>query len=218
MSTPRYFISPFPCHRPTRVRPFTNHLANLLNVIICNPPWVKTEWHAMLREEVRSLRKSKRRVMYGPVIDLAIGPFATHQQHISEYDQMAKQFSTLLASLLRYYRRNLRGFGSNLPAPTLRQLSRLNRNSRCFLAIEIEKGNGVMKYLSGSTVNAAALGRIGILVAWNENRAEDLLSVREYFATLKSWGKNISNPDNLLILTREQIKEALERIVQDTSE
>ena len=75
-----------------------------------------------------------------------------------------------------------------------------------------------MKYLTGSTVHAAALGRVGILVAWNEERAQDLLSVREYFATLKSWGKNITNPDNLLILTRDQIRETLERTIQGASE
>ena len=172
----------------------------------------------MLREEVRPMRTRAHRLMYGPVIDLAVGPFATEQRQIAEYDRMAKQSAAMLASLLRCYRRNLRQFGSNLPAPTLRHLSRLNRNSRCFLAIEIEKGNTNMKYLTGSTVHAAALGRVGILVAWNEERAQDLLSVREYFAALKSWGKNITDPDNLLILTRDQIRETLERTIQGASE
>jgi hypothetical protein len=156
--------------------------------------------------------------MYGPVVDLAVGPFATERQYVSEYDRMAKQSAAMLASLLRLYRHNLRRFGSNLPAPTHRQLSRLNRNSRCFLAIEVEKGNTNMKYLTGSTVHAAALGRIGVLVAWNEERAQDLLSVREYFAALKGWGKNITDPDNLLIVTRDQIKEALERTAQGEPE
>lgn len=217
MFTPRHVLSALPYCRAAQVRPFTNHLASLLSVIYCDPPWVvKTEWRAMLREEVRSVRMRERRVMYGPVIDLAVGPFATEQRHVSEYDRMARQSAAMLSSLLRLYRHNLRRFGSNLPAPTLRQLCRLNRNSRCFLAVEIEKGNTNMKYLTGSTVHAAALGRIGVLVAWDEERAQDLLSVREYFATLKSWGKNITDPDNLLIVTRDQIKDALERIAQGT--
>lgn len=172
----------------------------------------------MLREEVRSMSRRERRVMYGPVIDLTVGPFAMERRHISDYDRMARQSAAMLASLLRLYRHNLRRFGSNLPAPTLRQLSRLNRNSRCFLAIEIEKGNTNMKYLTGSTVHAAALGRVGVLVEWDEERAQDLLSVREYFAALKSWGKNITDPDNLLIVTRDQIKDALERTAQAASE
>jgi hypothetical protein len=219
MSTPYYLLSNPPYCRPAQVRPFTNHLANLLSVIYCDPPClVKTEWRAMLREEVRSMSRRRGRVMYGPVVDLAVGPFATERQHVSEYDRMAKQSAAMLASLLRLYRHNLRRFGSNLPAPTLHQLSRLNRNSRCFLAIEVEKGNTNMKYLTGSTVHAAALGRIGVLVAWNEERAQDLLSVREYFAALKGWGKNITDPDNLLIVTRDQIRGALERTAHGVSE
>jgi hypothetical protein len=217
MSTPYCLLSNPPYYRPTQVRPFTNHLANLLSVIYRDPPRpVKTEWRAMLREEVRSVRGSERRVMYGPVIDLAVGPFATGQRYVSEYDRMAEQSVAMLASLLRLYRHNLRRFGSNLPAPTLRQLCTLNRNSRCFLAVEVEKGNANMKYLTGSTVHAAALGRVGVLVAWDEGRARDLLSVREYFAALKSYGKNITDPDNLLVVTRCQIKRTLERIVRDT--
>lgn len=218
MSTPYYLLSnPHYC-RQAQVRPFTNRLASLLSIIYRDPPWlVKTEWRAMLREEVRSVRGRERRVMYGPVIDLAVGPFATERRHVTEYDRMAKQSAAMLTSLLRLYRHNLRKFGSNLPAPTLRQLCRLNRNSRCFLAIEVEKGNTNMKYLTGSTVHAAALGRVGVLVAWDEERAQDLLSVREYFAALKSWGKNITDPDNLLIVTRDQINEALEGTVQGES-
>ncbi|HEX9919432.1 MAG TPA: hypothetical protein VGA87_09710 [Pyrinomonadaceae bacterium] len=50
-----------------------------------------------------------------------------------------------------------------------------------------------------------------MMVAWDEERAQDLLSVREYFAALKGWGKNITDPDNLLILTKAQIQETLEQ-------
>lgn len=172
----------------------------------------------MLREEVRSVGRHSRRVMYGSVLDLAVGPFATEQRHVSEYDRMAKQSAAMLAAMLRCYRQNLRRFGSSLPAPTLRQLSRLNRNPRCFLAVEIEKGNSSMKYLTGSTVHAAALGRIGVLVDWDEERAGDLLSVREYLAAMKGYGKNITDPDNLLILTRDQIEIVLERFGRRLSE
>lgn len=222
MSTPRHLFSnpPYPPYnRCTQVRYFTNHLAHLLSIIYRDPHRpVRAEWRAMLREEVMSARRLQRRVMYGPVIDLAVGPFATEQRYVSEYDCMARESAAMLTSLLRCYRHNLRKFGSNLPAPTLRQLSTLNRNSRCFLAIEVERGNANMKYLTGSTVHAAALGRVGVLVAWDEERAQDLLSVREYFAALKGWGKNITDPDNLLIVTSDQISEALERTAQGSPE
>jgi hypothetical protein len=39
--------------------------------------------------------------MYGPLIDLAVGPFATERQYIAEYDRMAKQSAALIGYMLR---------------------------------------------------------------------------------------------------------------------
>lgn len=165
----------------------------------------------MLREEVRVGSIGARRIMYSPAIDLAVGPFATHRQYIEEYDQMASWSADMLLEMLRCFKRNLRKFQSYFPAPTLDHLCTLNPNSRCFLAIEIERGNPSMKYLMGSTFNASSLGRVGIVVAWNQRRLEDLLRGREYFLNLENAGKNSFNTNNLLFLGRDQLARILER-------
>ena len=43
-----------------------------------------------------------------------------------------------------------------------------NTNPRCFIAIECEDQNISPKYLIGSIINASALGKVGIVVAMNE--------------------------------------------------
>ena len=163
---PDSLFDPFSYLSPSPVRSYTNHIGGLLRLIYCNPPYqVKAEWRPMLKEEVRTRRPSARRIMYSPAIDLAVGPFATHRRYVEEYDLMANCSAGLLRELLRCFRRNLRSFESYFPAPTFDQLCNLNPNSRCFLAIEIERGNPSMKYLMGTTFNASSLGRIGIVVA-----------------------------------------------------
>jgi hypothetical protein len=153
--------------------------------------------------------------MYSPAIDLAVGPFATHRQYIEEYDQMASWSAGMLYEMLRYFRRNLRKFQSSFPAPTLDQLCSLNPNSRCFLAIEIERGNPSMKYLMGSTFNASSLSRIGIVAAWDQRRPDDLLKAREYFFNLDRAGKNSFNTRNSLFLGRNQFARILERTAKE---
>jgi hypothetical protein len=124
-----------------------------LRLIFCNPPYkIKTEWRPMLREEVQVGSIRDRRIMYSPAIDLAVGPFATHRQYIEEYDQMVRWSADMLHEMLRCFKRNLRNFQSSFPAPTFDQLCSLNPNSRCFLAIEIERGIPVMKYFDGQHI------------------------------------------------------------------
>lgn len=208
-------LQALPCHSHSPVEPYTNHIAGMLSLIYCNPPYmIKTEWRPMLREEVRGGSFRSRRIMYSPAIDLAVGPFATHRQYIEEYDQMVCWSADMLREMLRYFRRNLRKLPSSFPAPALDQLCSLNPNSRCFLAIEIERGNSSMKYLMGSTFNASSLGRIGIIVAWDQRRLDDLLRAREYFLNLDSAGKNSFNTRNSLFLVRDQFARILERTAE----
>lgn len=205
-------LQAFPCRYRSPVAPFTNHMADLLRYIYCDPPYkIKTEWRPMLREEVRTRSCRNRRIMYSPAIDLAVGPFATHRQYIEEYDQMVNWSADMIYEMLRCFRRNLQKLPSSFPAPTLDQLCSLNPNSRCFLAIEIERGNPSIKYLMGSTFNASSLGRIGIIVAWDQPRLDDLLRAREYFLNLSNAGKNSFNMNNLIMLDKDQFARTLEQ-------
>ena len=78
------------------------------------------------------------------------------------------------------------------------------------MAIEIEKGNKDVKYLMGSAINAAALGRIGIVVAWCTKRLESFLRTREYLLYLGEREKNTFDTTNLIILTKEQFQQCIE--------
>jgi hypothetical protein len=72
-----------------------------------------------------------------------------------------------------------------------------------------------MKYLMGSMFHASALGRIGIVVAWDQRRLRDLMRGREYFLELKSHDKNSFNTTNLLTLSRDQLTEVLEETARE---
>jgi hypothetical protein len=149
--------------------------------------------------------------MYSPAIDLAVGPFATHQRFINEYDQMVYCSSDMIEAMLKCYRVNLRRFWSEFEAPPFEQLCRLNQNARCFMAIEIEKGNQSLKYLIGSAINASALGRIGIVLAWNQCRLNGLLRGREFLSYMKQLDKNSFDTTNLLFLSKDQFIRLIER-------
>jgi hypothetical protein len=71
------------------------------------------------------------------------------------------------------------------------------------LALEIE--NAVTrKHLLGGVVNACALGRLGILVAWTDPMLRAAFGTRKYLAFLGGVGKPSVNISNLLVLSREQ--------------
>jgi hypothetical protein len=72
------------------------------------------------------------------------------------------------------------------------------------MAVEIEMGNPKLKYLIGSLTNAATLGRLGVVVAWDWVRMKDLLRAREYLAEMGAAGKNTLSTRNVLILGRGQ--------------
>ena len=66
------------------------------------------------------------------------------------------------------------------------------------------------KHLMGSIVNAGALGRIGILVAWQAKVLRAALRMREYFDYLQKVGKRTFNMGSVIILTSEQFAASLE--------
>ena len=61
----------------------------------------------------------------------------------------------------------------------------------------------------GGAINAAALGRVGISVACSQPELNKLLKMRRYLRFLADVGKNTFNTTNLLVVTREQMANAL---------
>lgn len=186
---------------------YKNRLADGLQVVLGLWTDVQTEWNAMVPEEKAYFphRRPYARRMYSPTVDIAVGPFAVRRQYITDYDELLAVNRPFIEYLADEHQRNVRGFGSNFYGPDFQALQYGNLNARCFLAVEIEKGNVAAKYLIGSALNAAALGRVGIVVCWSEDRLQTLLRIREYLCLLMALEKNAFNPRNLLILTRGQM-------------
>lgn len=162
------------------------------------PETVRKEWAAMHVEPG----------LYSPRLDLAVGPFATGQRYINEYDDLSNTHSELLQLLYKVHTENLAEFDEIPNRFEFEHVIRRNENARCFLAIEIE--NKVSnKHLMGGAINAAALGRIGLAVAWNDKNLRKFLRMRSYLLFLTDMGKNSFDPSNLLILTAQQLMDGV---------
>lgn len=86
-----------------------------------------------------------------------------------------------------------------------------NQNPRCWLAIEIEQ-SGSRKHHLGGMLNAAVLGKVGILLSWKRKRLKHLRRIRGYLYYLRRVEK-ISEPvDNLLILHGDDFLDSLKSL------
>jgi len=158
---------------------------------------------------------------YSPRVDIAVGPFATKEQLISEYNRLAKVSQNLINLCLNDFRKNYSNFSWRFPKKE-RTLPRnyhsfsdsaYNQNARCFLAIEIEKSRDG-KHELGDIVNASALGRIGIIVAWNGQILRSFLRILEYFSFLQRVEKPTFNSGNIIILRKDQFRHILTSLAQ----
>lgn len=169
---------------------------------------IQTEWRAV--KEIKGI--------YVPRVDIAVGPFAT-EQGVSmeyEYDLLTSKSTALLNLLLTHHNNNVQNYlqmdeqilDRSLMLRNIASLRHHNRNARCFLAIEIE--NEVSrKHLLGGAVNASALGRIGIVVGWTESKVNALVRLLAYWNYLGSVEKNTFEASNLLLLSRDQLRDSI---------
>lgn len=184
----------------TELNQFQNEIAEKLNKIYGD---VKTEWRSMTGEDA----------LYSPRLDIAVGPFATipSVSLTSDYDKLmeSKQSKYFIEKILEHHNLNVREFDEYDIGQNFKDLKELNRNSRCLMAIEIE--NQVSrKHLMGGAINAAALGRVGIVVPWSDEKLKAFLKLRKYLQYLFRAEKSTFQTANLLILTRDQLSEAVE--------
>lgn len=169
---------------------------------------IETEWRAV--KEIKGI--------YVPRVDIVVGPFATEpgisMEH--EYDRLTRRSNTFLDLLLKHHNDNVQQYlqtddqilDRNLLLRDSASLQYHNRNAQCFLAIEIE--NKVSrKHLLGGAVNASALGRIGIVVGWTESKVNALVRLLAYWNYLGSVEKNTFEASNLLLLSREQLRDSI---------
>ena len=168
------------------------------------PGSVKTEWKSEFDERI-----------YSPRIDIAVGPFSvvdgTNLQQL--YDDLFRGSSSLFTSLVDLHLCNLGLFNNNftneirdrLILQKMGQIERTNRNSRCFLAVEIE--NKVSrKHLMGGAINCSVLGRIGVAVGYTPKMFKAFLNLYRYFEYLRNVGKTTFDTSNLVIVDHTQFE------------
>lgn len=166
------------------------------------PIEVRSEWKAF----------EGRNGLYSPRIDIAVGPFSTIPGSKSEaYDRLERKYRRIIDRLRVSHAENLKRFETQVPH--VASSTSANRNARCFFAIEIE--NRVSrKHLMGGALNAAALGRWGIVVGWDHGKVKALIRLREYLLELARVGKpTFTSLANLLIVNPGQLRAALARTV-----
>jgi len=113
------------------------------------------------------------------------------------------------------HRSNLRDHGQPDNHFDFEHVCMRNQNARCFMAFEIE--NEVSrKHLMGGAINAAALGRVGLAIAWNPEKLRAFVRMRSYLLFLSAVGKNTFDPSNLLILSKDQVMDVISKHVPKT--
>jgi len=138
------------------------------------------------------------RARYCPRLDVAVGPFNIDRevdhniQRINSAYNKHKGFLGDLESKAAYCGK---GFGTNA-------------NPRCFMAIEIENKN-TRKHRLGSILNASALGKVGIVVGWDEKVTESLVKIQDYMDFLWKHHKMAGHFQNAMIIERSVFLEDL---------
>lgn len=147
------------------------------------------------------------RKIYSPCIDIAVGPFATgHKKYEKKYNELLAESRNFVEQLISCHNQNIE---ESEEAVTWENIAYFNPNARCLIGIEIEN-TGTKKHCIGDLVNASALGRIGLLVAWNQEVLRTFLRQRVYLRYLERVEKNTFKVDNSLILSKEQFERCLE--------
>ena len=158
---------------------------------------VKIQWYPFIGDG---------RNIYSPAIDVAVGPFATENKIFGEeYSKLFEKSKNFIEKLIQKHNQNVEAQEDRV---SFQSIFHFNYNARCLIAIEIEK-TGSRKHCIGDLVNVSALGRVGLLIAWNPKMLKVFLRQRVYLQYLDRVGKNSFKVDNVLVLTKEQFDECL---------
>ena len=168
---------------------------------------IKTEWISMKKSDG----------IYSPRVDLAIGPFAVDGIYSSQFDVLMNYSKELIDNLIIHHIENTKDkFNFEHEEINFDLLERHNYNPRCFMAIEIEN-NVTRKHLMGSAINAASLGRLGIIIPWTEEKLRALVRMRDYLKFIYDRKRKKFDITNLLIIAKEQFKNVLNQEIKRNS-
>lgn len=196
----------------TEIDLFQREITDKLTVLLVKQgykPEVKAPWSAF---------SGYGRRIYSPKVDIAVGPFAIEKSDEDEHGRMVDSYHRLIDTWIDMFRQNWQSvIGDRYWRVPLHSPSgyrdfiehSANTNARCFIAIEIENENS-RKHLMGSIINAGALGRLGILVAWQEKVLRAAIRMRAYFDFLQEAEKRTFNMNNVIVLSRNQLADSLD--------
>lgn len=160
---------------------------------------VRTEWCAL----------QGKRGTYLPRVDLAVGPFSVvaggNKTH--EHAELINRHAGLIERLIEIHNHNMAQFDGGVA--NLHGVLHGNTNARCLLAVEIE-AKGSRKHLLGDYVNAGALGRIGLVVPWDDAMMRAFVRIAGYFEFLRGVNKRTFMAPNVLIVGASQLWNELE--------
>jgi hypothetical protein len=148
---------------------------------------VVPEWNV-----AKNSRDQYTRELYSPRVDFAVGPFnidSNIDKNRSLIDASYRKYEGLLQRL-------------KIASDSVNDVFCPNQNPRCFLAIELEAKTS-RKHRLGSMFNASAMGKIGIVIASNEQVFRSFVKIRRYFEFLKNAWKSPYAPKNLMILRKD---------------
>lgn len=175
---------------------FLNILQDALNSSILNLP----ENKPLIKRE----RQMKMEPIYSPTCDVAIGPFSFREGSLNQvYNNLAKldEIRILVDGLQR------RSLGTGYNATLLD----LNKNPRCFIAVEVENTTARdIKHLLGSIINCSFLGKIGIVVVFDEylGYAQRLLQYLGFLKRVKKTKKELFR--NVFVISKSTFVDLLE--------
>ena len=88
-----------------------------------------------------------------------------------------------------------------------------NNNPRCFIAIELENKT-TRKHRLGSLINAAALGKIAIIVTANESVLKSFKKLLNYLIYLNEIKKIGWAPRNIILINADDFIEVLRNFIE----
>jgi hypothetical protein len=185
-----------------KVKEYQSEIAKKLSEIFTGLE-IKKEWTA----DVSQFN------LYSPRLDIAIGPFAIAEGMINQYETLQIKYVTFIRGLIDIHNSNLKNIYDDYNIRDMITSQHTNYNPRCFIAIEIE--NSVSrKHLIGGAINASALGRFGLFIAFNEEKFNAMKKLEGYFNFLSDAKKNTFNTNNLFILSKEQFSDYLDQYIR----
>jgi hypothetical protein len=167
------------------------------------PSQIEKEW-----DVAKKSRDAYTRKLYCPRIDIAVGPFNINRNIYDDNLQIAQTVqhnSSLLRALIKS--------AEIKPDSIDTFLSNLNRNPRCFMAIEIEK-SGTRKHLLGDMANSSIIGAIGIVIPLNKSILNGFKGIQRYIRFATEMKKIQSIFNNVLIIKPEKFFSILEKQIK----